>query len=258
MAEETAALVETLDENTRRYYLEVMGIQCWQPLESEPAQSEAHALTADILSAEKNNDTVSDLSTGNETGWLRLEASIQQCTKCALHSTRKQALSGRGNQTAGLMFVFLSPDMEDDASGMICSGEANELFSKMLGAINISIDDVYITSLLKCPVPEQHTVSVKEIQQCNDYIKQQIQLIQPELLVVLGETAARCLLQQDPPLDELRSLLSTDLGSTGAINQRFESVPLMVTYSPQELLSRPENKRKAWQDLQQLQKIIQH
>ena len=243
----TKDTVAPLDENTRRYYLDVMGIQCWQltqsKLESDgvsSAQAESHA-----------------------TALLKLETDVQQCAKCQLHVSRKQAIVGRGSKSAELMFVLLSPDRNDDESAVLCSGKANQLFAKMLSAINISIDDVYITSLLKCSVPTQHTISTTELHFCKDYLKQQIQLIQPKLLILLGETTARCFLQKDLFLDDCRDLINTDLINTevnspiteNAANQ-FESVPLFVSYSPQELLLHPECKRKAWADLQQLQKMF--
>jgi len=238
----TKASTRSLDENTRRYYLDMMGIQCWESIDSQQKSENQD----DILIVEDNTDVVA-------VNYLQIEETIQQCTKCDLHKTRKQALAGRGNQSAELMFVVLSPGTSDDASGVICGGEANVLFSKMLAAIDININDVYLSSLLKCVVPMNHTVAPKEIQSCNDYLKQQIQLMQPKLLVVLGETAIRCLLQKDLSIDEYRVM-------NNAIPlerySQLESIPLFVSYSPEELMQQPENKRKAWSDLQQLQKII--
>jgi len=243
MSKDTAS---PLDENTRRYYLDVMGIQCWESLDN--------AVGHDIDINQKSGE--------HGASFQQFETDVQQCVKCQLHTKRKQAIAGRGNQSAELMFVLLSPDSNDDESGILCSGGAGDLFAKMLSAINISIDDVYITSLLKCNVPALHTVSTSELYHCKNYLKQQIALVQPKLLIVLGETAARCLLQKDFSLDDLRELVNTGVASerlssaAGAVHQ-FESVPLFVSYSPQELAILPDNKRKAWLDLQQIQKIIE-
>ena len=219
MAKTTA---NTMDESTRRYYLDVMGIQCWQQLAMSNEQE--------------------------------INKTISQCTQCGLYKTRKQALPGRGNSSAGLMFVMLSPDSRDDDCGDLCSGEANNLFVKMLSAIGIAMDDVYITSLLKCKVPQTHTVSPEEVQSCKHHLLQQIQFVNPALIIVLGETAVRCLLQKDVSLDDCR--VKNTVLSEKALPQIF-SVPLFVSYSPQELLLQPENKAKAWSDLQQLQKLLQ-
>lgn len=253
--------VTTLDESMRRYYLDVMGIQSWQLLDTEKPQSQAHAVAdSPAVRQEKvagDMDVAAGPLSGNgEINWSQLEIKVQQCDRCPLHKTRKQSLVGRGDTSAEVMIVLLSPDAADDADGLLCSGEANVLLGKMLNAINISIDDVYITSLLKCAAPVHHTISAKEIHQCDQYLKQQIQLIQPKLLVVLGEAAVRCLLQKEKSLDDLRELLNSQIMDDRSVQHRFESVPLFVSYSPQELVQQPDNKRKAWLDLQQLQKLI--
>lgn len=194
-------------ENTRRYYLDVMGIQCWQ-LRDEDASG----------------------------------------------LTDKQAVADRGygygDDSAELMFVFLSPDSTvNSAENYICSGEANALFTKMLAAIHVAIDEVYITSLLKYSVPANHRVSAEESRQCLAHLQQKIQLIQPKQLIVLGETASRCLFQKSLPLDGFRAMNIT-------APFEIESLPVLVSYSPQELLQQPKHKRKAWEDLQQLQQRL--
>ena len=233
-----------LDENTRRYYLDVMGIQCWELIDSQQSGNKQEEVST-------FDDSNRDVAVTNSSS---IAETIQQCTKCGLHKTRKQALAGRGNQSAELLFVVLSPNTSDDESGIVCGGEADVLFSKMLAAINIDINDVYLSSLLKCSVPINHTVSPKEIQSCIDHLRLQIQQIQPKLLVVLGETAVRCLLQKDLSIDDYRAM-NDELPAVPY--SKLGSVPLFVSYSPEELLQQPENKRKAWSDLQQLQKMLE-
>ena len=249
MAKDTAP---ALDENTRRYYLDVMGVQCWQSLEPVSQQNVLH--DGEPV-AGPNTDSAAESEVevpGNS--WSVLEREVQNCDRCVLHETRKQALLGRGSRSAELMFLLLAPDTSDDLMGMICSDAADDLFARMLDAIDIEIDDVYITSLLKCALPASHTVTPKEIRCCTEHLKQQVQLIQPELIVVLGETAIRCLLQKDLTLDDYRAM-NPETGSRDQQHQ-FESVPLFVSYSPHELLRQVENKRKAWSDLQQLQAMM--
>ncbi len=227
-----------IDENTRRYYLDVMGIQCWKLLGSSEAPVDVGKI------AEASDDYTVSFTT--------LDGAVQQCDQCQLHKNRKQAITGRGSLSAELMFILLGPDESDDRAAMICSGEAGRLLTKMLAAINVSVDDVYITSLLKCAVSVTHTVSTTELHHCRRHLKQQIRLIKPKLLVVLGETAARCMLQENLSLDDLRSTANVDDGQ-----KQFEAIPLVISYSPQELMQQPDSKRKAWSDLQQIQKIIQ-
>ncbi len=233
-------MVQTMDENTRRYYLDAMGIQCWELLDTQQT-IEAPRDASTFENSDRDVAVASDAD---------LETTIQSCTQCVLHETRKQTIAGRGKQSAELMFVVLSANKDDEKNGIICSGEAGDLLSKMLSAININIDDVYLTSLLKCSVPVNHTISPDEIQSCNIHLKQQIKLIQPKLIIVLGETAMRCLLQKELSIDDGRAM-------NEALSQQLVSVPLFFSYSPEELLQQPANKRKAWTDLQQLQKIIE-
>lgn len=235
---------DVLTESTRRYYLDVMGIQCWQLRDTvTPDVVEANIVVSDSQFENSKDAVDTDIS------WSQLESNIQQCKDCTLHEYRKQAILGRGNQTTDLMVVLLAPDSKDDEANLICSGEENILLSKMLSAINISIDDVYITSLLKCCVQQAHTISPKEIQSCNNHLRQQVRLIKPKFIIVLGETTIRCLLQKNLLLDDYRAMNDQP-------QYRIENVPIFVSYSPVELVQQAENKRKAWSDLQQLQKMI--
>lgn len=245
MADEIITTESVLDENTRRYYLDAMGIQCWQSLDTGSA-------------TEVNTDVTPAQVITSEVSWLQLEKNIQRCNQCQRHQSRKQAIVGRGSKTAELMFVLLSPNVLDDTSGVICEGDSGDLFTKMLAAIDIAISDVYITSLLKCHAAITPTISPDEIQQCNNHLSQQIQLIQPKLLIVLGEAAAQYLLQENLPFDELRVSCNKDKDIHSPLTDKyqFNDVPLFVSYSPDELLQNTENKRKAWSDLQALKQII--
>ncbi len=217
-----------LDENQRRYYLDAMGIQCWQLLES-PQQLKMPEV------AEQQGDA------GN------------------VHKSKKREGLARGNTSAGMMFVLLSPSSNDEVAGELCSGEEGALLTKMLAAINVSIADVYITSLLKHNAPAGCVIAPDDIKQCNTYLKQQVQKVKPEMLIVLGEAAAQLLLKQNTSLDTLRkqvNLADSNEDTSGNAVTHFESIPLCVSYSPAELLQNTENKRKAWLDLQQLQKQL--
>ena len=252
MSVETDNSVNALDESTRRYYLEVMGVQCWQLRDQKKQQTSQNTLSdEDSAVVTKIDGKTADRNVAGSlaSDWPQLEASVQQCNKCQLHGGRKQAIIGRGNLSAQLMFVLLAPDSFDDNVGVICSGEADDLLRKMLSAINVSINEVYITSLLKCCVPANHTVTPQQIQHCKNHLTQQIQLVQPKRLVILGESAVRCLLQKNMSLDDYRAM-------NAQADFQIDSLPVFASYSPRELLLQPENKRKAWSDLQQLQKII--
>jgi DNA polymerase len=227
------ALDAVLDESGRRYYLDAMGIQCWQLLEPEnaalqiPAAIEKEVVEQDVV----EQNVVRDVD----------------------KSVQYEVLS-RGNESADMMFVLLSPGFNDKTSGELCSGEEGALLTKMLAAIKVSIADVYITSLLKSNSSVADTISSNEMEQCKTQLKQQIQKVKPKVLIALGEASAQILLKQKMPLDRLREQVNTNGNKSEA---HFESVSLFVSYSPAELLQKAENKRKAWLDLQQLQKRLQ-
>ncbi|HHJ34428.1 MAG TPA: hypothetical protein ENJ87_01550 [Gammaproteobacteria bacterium] len=229
----------SLDENARRYYLDVMGIQCWQSLDPLQQGSEQRG---ESVTPEDDREVV-------VANWSGFEKRVQQCADCRLHEMRKKPITGRGDQSAELMFVLLSPTSNDDESGMLCSGEAGELFARMLSAIDIAIEKIYMTSLLKCALPGTRTASAEQVRSCDQYLLQQIKMVQPKLIIILGEQAARLLLQDDRPLDNFRAM------NAGG-QDKIHSLPLFVSYSPHELLQRPEHKREAWSDLQLLQKRL--
>ena len=250
-----------------------MGIQCWQSL--QPAQEitqdaftdevpvddgvsvEAAAEVAIDSGQQRVPEQSIDHTAAQSRDWPSLEASIRHCSSCQLHATRKQALVGRGNPSAELMFILLAPESVDEEAGLVCSGEADVLFSKMLAAIDININDVYITSLIKCRPPQNHTISPREIMCCIEHLKQQVDLVKPAHIIVLGETAIQCLLQKPQPIEDIRADLNSASADTSSLNP-LGSVPLFVSYSPHELLQKAALKRSAWADLQQLQKLIQH
>lgn len=240
--------VITPEESRRRYYLDVMGVQCWESLVSPDTND-------DLAEPSEGAQQVEQVQAGHgmdvvATAWPSLLASIDQCESCGLHGGRKQALAGRGSQQADLVFVLLSPDAQDDTDNMLCDGEAGDLLRKMLAAIDLSLDDVYLTSLLKCAPAPRHTILPAEISACDAHLKQQLSLIRPKVVIVLGELAARCMLQKRLSIDDFRAMNATD-------DATFEGYPLFVSYSPRELLLQAGHKRKAWQDLQQLQRYLE-
>ncbi len=241
----------TSAENMRRYYLDVMGVQCWQLCsKSNTVVLTEGAVAAGIIDSDNNLQ--------------QPEAATLQSDKDLLSITSKQLVIGRGNQSAELMFVFPAlANSDDQVAAYIGGEEANTLFTKMLAAIHVTLDDIYITSLLTCKEPLSDAISSEEIKQCLVQLKQQIRLVQPKHLIVLGETTIRYLLQTNQSI--LRSVNGTsmchysldDFRTMNATPQfEIESLPVFASYSPQELLQQPAHKRKAWTDLQQLQKML--
>jgi len=174
-----------------------------------------------------------------------LEEQICQCSKCALHKSRNKFIFGKGNQDADLMLVGEAPGADEDRLGEPFVGRAGELLTKMLAAIDIKRDSVYIANILKCRPPQNRDPLPEEIALCKAYLIKQIQLIKPKIIVCLGRIASHALLARSDSLSAMR-------GQTFD----FEATKLVVTYHPAALLRNTSLKRDAWEDLQRIQRLL--
>jgi uracil-DNA glycosylase family 4 len=174
--------------------------------------------------------------------WASLDeiaGSVAACTKCALHATRRQAVPGEGHPRARLMFVGEAPGEEEDAKGRPFVGAAGHLLDKMIVAMGLSRSDVFIANVLKCRPPGNRDPQGPEVAACLPYLRAQIALVRPEVVCALGRHAAHALLGGTDSLGRLRGRFH-DFGGT----------PLLATYHPSYLLRTPDDKTKAWKDLQ--------
>ena len=174
-----------------------------------------------------------------------LDAQINKCMKCPLGATRTKFVFGVGNPHASLMFVGEAPGADEDAQGEPFVGRAGQLLNKILEAIALRREDVYIANILKCRPPNNRTPFAEEVEQCLPYLRKQIALINPKLIVCLGLTAAQNLLGTTESLGRLRGRVLS-----------FEGIPMMVTYHPAALLRNPNWKRPAWEDFQAVQHFL--
>jgi DNA polymerase len=171
--------------------------------------------------------------------WDQLAPHIAGCTACGLCRTRKQAVPGVGALAARWMFVGEAPGSEEDALGEPFVGQAGRLLDNMLKAIGLSRTvDVYIANVLKCRPPGNRNPEPAEVAQCFPFLRRQIELIQPRLIVALGRFAALTLLNADATIASLRGRVHA-----------YREVPLIVTYHPAYLLRNLPDKAKAWEDL---------
>lgn len=233
-------------ERVRRQYLDAMGITVWERREKgvgtlfvEKDQQGAAPLP------EKGTDPFSaPASTDSE--WAALEAAVRVCTKCLLHKGRTQTVFGVGDRHAKWLFVGEAPGAEEDKQGEPFVGRAGKLLNAMLFAIGLKREEVYITNVLKSRPPGNRDPRPEEVEQCEPYLRQQIALIQPKLIVALGRHAAHSLLRTEQPLNRLRG-------------QKFsyQGIPLIVTYHPAYLLRSPLEKRKAWDDLVKARRLME-
>jgi DNA polymerase len=165
---------------------------------------------------------------------------IAACTSCPLHASRLHGVPGEGNPEARLMFIGEGPGENEDLQGRPFVGRAGELLDRIIAAMGLRREDVFIANIVKCRPPENRAPTPAEAACCTPFLEQQIQIIGPEVLVALGATAAKYLLDTKDGINRLRGQWHD-----------FRGIPLMPTYHPAYLLRAytPENRRKVWDDM---------
>jgi DNA polymerase len=164
---------------------------------------------------------------------------LGDCTRCGLHKGRKNIVFGVGNAHAELMFVGEGPGADEDAKGEPFVGRAGQLLNKMIEAMGVKRADVYIANVVKCRPPENRTPERDEMETCSPFLYRQIAAIGPRVIVALGATAAKALLNVNEPMSALRGRWHD-----------FRGTKLIATYHPAYLLRDPRQKKETWKDLQ--------
>jgi uracil-DNA glycosylase family 4 len=175
-----------------------------------------------------------------------LYAAICDCQKCPLGQSRTRFVFGVGNPNADIMFVGEAPGADEDRLGEPFVGRAGKLLDKILAAMKLSRDDVFIANILKCRPPNNRDPKPEEAQTCEPYLHKQIKLIKPKIICCLGRIAAQRLLQTEMTLGKMRDRWFD-----------YQGTLLMVTYHPAALLRNPEYKRPTWEDMQKLMKKLE-
>jgi len=173
----------------------------------------------------------------------QFEAEYKDCKKCKLAQTRNKLVWGGGSADADIVFVGEGPGEQEDLQGEPFVGKAGQLLTKMLAAIDLSREDVYITNIVKCRPPGNRNPKEDEIQACMPYLEFQLSIIKPKIICALGKVAGNTLLKNDDTLTRMRQKFFP-----------FSSSKLMVTYHPSALLHNPDWKRPSWQDLKMLKR----
>jgi uracil-DNA glycosylase len=171
---------------------------------------------------------------------------VAACRRCRLCEGRQKTVFGSGDPNADLMFIGEGPGAEEDRQGLPFVGRAGELLTRIIEAIGMTRDQVYIANIVKCRPPGNRDPQPDEVAACRPYLERQIALVRPRLLVALGRIAAQTLLGNDLPIGRMRGQWFEVLG-----------VPLMVTYHPAALLRNPALKRPTWEDMQQVRDRLQ-
>lgn len=177
--------------------------------------------------------------------WEDLEKSILECKKCRLCTNRTNIVFGQGNKKARLMFIGEGPGADEDKQGIPFVGKAEQLMNNAFQALEINREDVYIANIVKCRPPSNRVPEDDEVQTCLNYLRNQVILIKPKIIVLLGSTA-------------LKNILGKEYGITAVRGNWMEKngIKYMPTWHPAALL-RDENKKiEFWQDLKEAKKYI--
>ena len=266
-----------LDERQRAMLAE-MGVKVWLPrapgatksvaIEVDRASAEAQAPVARAAPAPARPPAAAPAAAAlgprpegvESMDWPALEAAVAGCRACGLCATRTQTVFGAGSRAADWMVVGEAPGDNEDRQGQPFVGQAGKLLDNMLAAIGLSrhaglaLEDqpegaaedpkntgkkgVYIANVLKCRPPGNRNPQPDEVAQCEPFLRRQVALAQPKIILAMGRFAVQSLLQTTEPVGRLRGRV-----------HRYEGVPVIVTYHPAYLLRALGEKAKAWQDL---------
>ena len=176
----------------------------------------------------------------------KVSQQVSICTKCELSRTRTQTVFGYGDPESSLMIIGEAPGFDEDKQGFPFVGKAGQLLDKMLAAIDLKRDDVYICNVLKCRPPDNRNPKPEEIESCAPYLAKQIELIDPKIILTLGNFATKYILGVETGISRLRGKTYNKDGRT-----------ILPTYHPSALLQNPQLKRPAWHDLKYLKLLLQ-
>ncbi len=181
----------------------------------------------------------------NKDSFHRLEQEILNCSKCPLSKSRKNPVVGEGNLSADLMFVGEAPGYYEDVEGIPFVGKAGQLLTKIIKAMELTRQDVYIGNILKCRPPNNRDPLPREVEACFPYLERQIELIQPKVICTLGRYAAQTLSGSDAAISRLRGQVFY-----------YKGIKMIATYHPSYLLRSPKQKRATWEDMKLIMKIL--
>lgn len=233
-----------LDER-RLAMLEEMGVRLFQPPLAPPAGRPvapipSPAPQADLPRERSANPAEARRPTGIEVmEWDALEQAVAGCQACRLCDGRRNTVFGVGDRQADWLIVGEAPGENEDLQGEPFVGQAGKLLDNMLGALGVSRrEKVYIANVLKCRPPGNRNPEPDEVAQCEPFLRRQVELLKPRIILAMGRFAVQSLLQTTEPIGRLR----------GRAHQ-YNGVPVVVTYHPAYLLRNLPDKAKAWADL---------
>jgi len=176
---------------------------------------------------------------------IEMADEIRTCTKCVLHGARTQTVFARGNPAAELCFIGEGPGADEDRLGEPFVGKAGQLLDRMIGAMGYARDDVYVCNIVKCRPPDNRKPEPDEMASCKPYLREQLELVSPKVIVALGATAVEGLIGTGGGITRMRGQWKV-----------YRTIPVMPTFHPAYLLRTPAAKREVWADLQTVLKQL--
>ena len=216
------------------------------PAALEPAAAAATEAVAVEPAAQPIFDRVAVPEQATAVERLRLiREQLGDCTRCRLHGGRQTLVFGVGNPDADLMFVGEAPGRDEDIQGEPFVGRAGQLLTRIIEAIDLRRNDVYIANVIKCRPPNNRNPAPDEVSTCEPFLFAQIDAIRPRVIVALGSFAARALLRSEDAISKLRGRVYDLRGAR-----------LIPTFHPAYLLRSPERKRDVWEDMKKVRSIL--
>ena len=236
-------------QSYQRQYLKEMGVDVWLDKDTPVAVNET---VVEERNSEKNipkqSISIDSIATTLPAELDSLAKQVAACQQCSLHESRTQTVFGVGNPNADWLVIGEAPGADEDKQGEPFVGRAGKLLNSMLLAMGLPREQVFIANILKCRPPNNRDPEPEEVVACESYLRQQIELIKPKIILAVGRIAAQNLLKLDTPIGKMR----------GNQYQYPESeLPVVVTYHPAYLLRSPREKRKVWEDLKLAMRIYQ-
>ena len=222
---------------SRLAYLQAMDIVVWR---ARPMS----ALQTPVVIPEQ--DAPAPVIKPSDDAWHALQSRVRECRACRLHEGRTQTVFGVGDPQAQWMVIGEGPGADEDQQGEPFVGKAGQLLNAMLAAIGLARSAVYIANIVKCRPPNNREPAADEVAACIGYLRAQINLIRPRLILCVGKVAANNLLGSDEAIGRMRGTV-----------HRYQNIPTIVTYHPAYLLRSPLEKRKAWDDLKMARRVAQ-
>ncbi|TWT42279.1 Uracil DNA glycosylase superfamily protein [Phycisphaerae bacterium RAS1] len=180
---------------------------------------------------------------------------VRGCRKCVLHERRTQTVFGVGRARPDIVFVGEGPGQDEDEQGFPFVGKAGQLLTRMIAAMTLTREQVYICNIVKCRPPGNRTPVEEEMAACSPYLLRQLAILRPKVIVALGRPASQSLLATTIPISKLRGRLQ-DFPPPELAGLGLPAAKIMPTFHPAYLLRVPGEKAKAWEDLQEVMRFL--